>query len=366
MNVTSTSPWNLAQIPSITPEPGVSPLTQFASTKIPKIDSPASITSVSALKNALQTATDTVRRLDLCPQIGDGQPAQLEIIPFKEIPNYVRAGDIVSFVTTDDAASWRNPNDDENLATMIKQRGWHAEIIAPSQGNLVVHGQWGGSDVVTPVEDVRKHPHYNQWPGIWNLHFFRFSPPNPGDQARFASFMQGLEAWSTIVPKSTWPSNKNFNPILFSDVDSLRKLGDTLIQKHAPPEMVCIQWVHAVFSLACCYPLGQKFLSDRGVLSNFTSNFPSVHLLDDSLKPFDALPWAPYHPSYIIRSFLDTYFEEDLSEDIIQSLPEVAQIPSPVIMPIVPLLEMRRKSSPSNFNVAYVCTAVADEYCIAK
>jgi hypothetical protein len=178
--------------------------------------------------------------------------------------------------------------------------------------------------------------------------------------------MQGIEAWSTIVPKSTWPSNKNFNPILFSDLDSLRRLGDVLIQKHAPPEMVCIQWVHAVFSLACCYPITKNFLTGRGTLSNLATTFPQVRLLDDSLKPFDVLPWAPYHPTYIIRSFLDTYFEEDLSEDVVQLLPGVAQLPSPVIMPIVPLLEMRRKSNPSNFDVSYVCTAVADELCIPK
>ena len=102
------------------------------------------------------------------------------------------------------------------------------------------------------------------------------------------------------------------------------------------------------------------------MLSTFTANFPDVHLLDDSLEPFGTIPWAAYQPAYIIRSFLDTYFDEDLSEAVIQALPGVASLPSPVIMPISPLLEMRRKSNPSNFNVSYVCTAVADGYCIPK
>jgi hypothetical protein len=102
------------------------------------------------------------------------------------------------------------------------------------------------------------------------------------------------------------------------------------------------------------------------MLSTFNANFPNVILLDDSLESFDALPWAPYDPKFIIESFLNTYFAENLSDAVIAALPGEASIPSPVIMPIVPLLESRRKSNPSNFDVTYICTAVADGYCIPR
>jgi len=364
MNVTSNSPWTVARIPSIAPEPGLTGLAQFASTSVPAIPSPGSITSIGALQSALQANTDSVRRLDLCPQAVDSQSGQLTIVPFQELPKYVQAGDVVSFLNTNITPAWRQGD----LVTMVKQRGWHAEIIAPKQGGLVLHGPWDpiGQVACTPVENVRLHPRYGGCAGDWNLHICRFSPPNDADKARFSALMKGLEGWSTIFPQTTWPSDMAFNPILFSDVASLRaNVGDKLIQKVSPPpRMFCIEWVNAVFSLACCYPLTKSFLSSRNMLQAMLANFPGVTLLDDSVEAFEALPWAAYHPSYIIESFLDTYFEEDLSEDVVAALPGVAQIPSPVIMPIVPLLEARKKSSPSNFNVSYVCTAVADEWCV--
>ena len=158
------------------------------------------------------------------------------------------------------------------------------------------------------------------------------------------------------------------NPIPFSDIDSLVKLGDALIQKAgAPPTLFCIEWVNAVFSLACCYPLTRQFLTSRGLLSAFSANFPEATLLDDSLTGFTTIPWAGYDPAYIVEAFLETYFEVDLSEAVIKMLPLAALLPKhPVIMPIVPLLEARKKSCPTNFNVKYVCTAVDDKLCIRQ
>jgi len=228
-------------------------------------------------------------------------------------------------------------------------------------------GRVTSSGIRPPVEDVTLHPRYADCAGDWNLHIFRFCPPDEADKARFTLLMQGLEGWSTIFPRTTWTSNY-FNEILVQDVTGLRNnVGDVLLKKNpAPPSMFCIEWVQAVFSLACCYPLTRAFLSARGMLQAFEQNFPNVILLDDSLKPFEILPWAPYRPSYIIEAFLDSYFEENLSEDVINTLPGVANIPNPVLMPIVPLLEARRKSTPSNFDVTYICTAVADQYCIPQ
>lgn len=366
MNVTSTSPWTLAKIPTIPAEVGVTPLAQFASTRVPLIKSLGNVTSIAEFQKAVQGANGFVRRIDLCPQIGPDQSGQLTIVPYKELPKYVEAGDVVSFVTDSASQCWSG----FNLVEMIKQRGWHAEIVVPKGGNLVLHGPWGGSGgavMCAPIEDVTKHPYYNECRSIWYLHIFRFSPPSQADNARFSSLIKGLEAWSTIFPRTNWPGDMKFNPLLFSNIPSLSKIGDSLIQMVTPPPtMFCIEWVNAAFCLACCYPLTSKFLSGRGMLSAFTKNFPQVGLLDDVLEPFDTLPWAAYLPSYIIESFASIYFGKDLNEAAIEAMPGEASIPSPVIMPIVPLLEMRRKSNPSNFNVSYVCTAVADEYCIPK
>ena len=317
-----------------------------------------------------RSAPDTLLRNDLCPNIGADQSGQLTIIPFKDLPKYVEAGDVVSFIYTNAKPAW----DQTDVTTMVKQRGWHAEIVAPKQGNLVLHGPWGqlgipdleGKVVETPVKDVTLHPYYQRCQGDWHLHVFRFSPPNEQDKSRYGALLKGLEAWSAIFPRTTWPSDMVFNPILFSDVSSLcAQVGDVLVQKKTPPPtMFCIEWVHAVFSLACCYPLTQKFLSDRGMLQDFTTKFSNIPLLDDSLEPFDFLPWAPYRSEYIIEAFLDTYFAEDLSDEVVDAMPDAAHLRSPVIMPIVPLLEKRKKSNPLNFNVIYVCTAVADEWCV--
>jgi len=368
MNVTSTSPWTLSQIPSIAPEPGVTPLAQFASTKIPLVSSPGSITSVDSLRQAFQASTQSVRRIDLCPQIGADQSGQLKIIPYGQLPNYVQAGDVVCFLYTDAKPLW----DSLNLIEMVKQRGWHAEIFAPNQGDVVLRGAWSpdGHIACTRVEDMLSHPVYSTNP--WyannrNLHVFRFSPPNAADNARFSGLIQGLEQWSAVFPQTTWPSDMAFNPMRFSDLPSLLTLGDALVRKVTPPPtMFCIEWAHAVFCLSCCYPLSQSFLTARGLFSTFTTNFPNVKLLGDTLVPFTTLPWAPYDPAYIIEMFLDAYFEEDLSEDVIAALPSVMAIPSPVILPIVPLLEARKKSNPANFNVSYVCTAVGDSCCVSQ
>lgn len=366
MKVASNSKWTLNKISNIQPEAGVSPLEQFASTPVPNVGSLNEITSLQGLMAAFQRASGSARRVDLCPAISPDQSGQLTIIPFAQIPNYVKPGDIVTFVTDTAVPDWSN----QKYGEMLKQRGWHAEMITTGQSKTVLRGPWGGSNgvvAITPADNVKSHQWYSSFPSIWNLHICRFSPPNLADQARFDSLMQGLEAWATILPQTNWPQDMAFNPILFSDVNSLLRLGDSLIQRGPLPKMFCIEWVNAVFSLACCYPLTKKFLNSRGALLSFTKNFPAIKFLDDALEPFSGLPWAAYSEEYIIESFAKIYFSDDLTDQFADELLTAAKVPrQPVIMPIVPLLEMRKRSNPANFNVQYICTAVEDSWCVPQ
>lgn len=322
----------------------------------------------------LQQTTSTVYRNDLCPSVGTDGTGKLTIIPFSKLDSTIlQPGDIAVYVRGDASADWQS-----DPMSIIKQRGWHSEMVVPQSDGLYFCAPWdtaGGNLRKTHIGNVASHLEYSRFEGDqggytirdWNLHVFRFAPADMAGLTNWKNLMAGLQGWSALLQTVSWPEPPEDswkNPVLFSDLNGLLNLGDSLITgKLQKPLMFCIEWVQAVLCLAACYPLTDSFLASRNVSQYLGASIPRVVT---PVTALEALPMAPYNPDYIIESFIRTYWGESFDDSAIDPFLVQFSFPQETIMPIVPLLECRRPSSTTNLPAQYICTAVADQFCMSN
>jgi hypothetical protein len=303
---------------------------------------------------------------DFCPRVSSEGYSILNIIPFSELAGVLRDGDIIVFMQ-------RQTNLD--VLSLLKQRGWHAEIaFRNTDGCFVQCAPWcGESEIIDhPCLQLQSHRHYDS--PSWNLHIFRVVADR-GTESQLVKLLSGVRNWRTIYHQYTFPSeNWQFDPVDFVDINGLENIARELIRIGPVPAMYCMQWVHAVLSLALNVPLNRSTLTRLGVMEEFHRNWPQLQLEED-VQPLGRLPIQPYTPSDLISAFNHLYLGYSQSElDVL--LPQALTMPAfqtvlsgapPYsIPPITPFTEYRKPAHKGNFEWKYVATAFNETQCIVQ
>jgi hypothetical protein len=381
-NVTSSSQWTLD------PQ-AFMPLPTFASTRIPDVSISQVLSSmgteagftIESLLQVFQSAKGSISRIDLCTSLDSNGVGQLKIIKFSELSNSgLLPGDIAIWIQQDGSSNWQS-----QPVEMIKQRGYHSELVIPRNGQLCFAAPWNDSmgtlasgDLrITPIGNIHSHPEYQSFASggrgsysnkDWNFHLFRLTPNDAVSPGDWEKLMNGIEGWVSIFSNTVWPGPGDNdwwrNPVLFSDAEELLHIGDSLLRGEPKPVMFCIQWVQAIICLAACYPLTSSMLTSRNTMGCINAG---VKMLGENITPLAELPMAPYKPDYIVDSFIRTYWPgQDFGEGLIDALLAHIPLPQQTILPIAPLLESRQRSNPSNAAVNYLLTAFEDQFCVGK
>ena len=304
---------------------------------------------------------------DFCPDISASGDGTLNIIPFSQLDDVIRNGDVVIFMA-------RPANID--AISLFKMRGWHAELaFRNANGKAVQCAPWGGESEIQdhPCDQLRSHRHYDaMW---WNLHILRMVP-DLSNQSNVEKLLMGIRNWRTIYHRYTFPSGVwQFDPVDFEDIAGLEKIACELIRCERVPDMYCMQWVHAVLSLALNVPLNQQTLSRLGVLEEYKTNWSQLGFVSDDVLPFGRLPISPYTPSDLVLALNTLYLGYPTSTfadilPMIHSLPRVQSTlsgaPAYSIPPITPLSEYRKPGHTGTVTWQYVASAFDDAQCILQ
>ncbi|MDA3924964.1 MAG: hypothetical protein PF904_09730 [Kiritimatiellae bacterium] len=360
MNVVSTTNW------TVNPETIGMSLGEFASSEVPDMSAVGDLQGMLALVKTAKTdwgQLKKVRRIDLCLPPGADGVHSLNILPFSELRHHVKPGDIVIFVQRDTSQFWQ----ERNWPQLVRQRGRHAELITRENEELFIRSFWQAPKTMrVPIDDPTSHKMLQERHDVsefFHFHIFRLVKP---EHISTCFFESNLEAWVKVLemvdnPVGTWA----FDPVDFTDIDSLRSLGDGLLASKDVHMMTCIEWTYTILCLAFCYPMTESFLQGRGVLEQFHQQHANGMLAEGEECALDTLPLAPYTVADVLRSFVSVYAENallhEVSDENIEGMAKHFfgnKLPKKTMMPIVPLAECFRKAHLENLSVEYVVTAL--------
>jgi hypothetical protein len=309
---------------------------------------------------------------------------KLCIVPFSQLDNYIQNGDVIIFMER--KMAMENAKAIDNVAELIKQRGWHGEIAYRDTQGAFQCAPWGGPPIKEhPCVDLKTHRCYLPVETRrleWNLHIFRLKP-DAGLESQIRTLLDdGVRRWRKIFNNYQFPQDHDgiawfLDPVDFKDVSELeQKIACQLIRNKPVQPVYCMQWVHTVLSLSLNVPCNRETLTRLGILDDYQRNWaPALGFADDGLKPIGRLPINPYTPSDVVCAACSLYL--GLPEEIVRSLiipgllaqipalqNESKKLPSLTMPPITPLMEYRKPGHRGEFEWEYVATAFDDKYCM--
>ena len=301
---------------------------------------------------------------DFSPKFDSDGTGLLNIVPFSELDGIIQNGDVIVFMERDASL---------DLVQLMKQRGWHAEIaFRDAEGRAVQCAPWGEPTVQHHrCTDLASHRHYD--PNRWNLHVFRIAV-SAGGEGQVPGLLAGVAQWRTIFNAYHFPPGQfwHFDPVDFGSIAELEGIAGRLVRCEQVPDMFCMQWVHAVLSLALNVPLTQTTLARLGLYDAYQRNWPQVSLLEDTLVPLGRLPIVPYSQTDLVVALCSLYL--GLSDSVVrQVLPSLLQMnpiqsvlngaPTRTVLPIAPFTEVRKTAHTGTVPWEYVATTFADSQC---
>ena len=305
---------------------------------------------------------------DFSPNFDDNGNGILNIVPFSELNDIIKDGDIVVFM---------EPKTNFDIEQLIKQRGWHAEIAFRNSSGIAVQcGPYGGECKIQEYECTEICT--NQRFGVTrrNLHIFRVSESSGAD-GQISRLLKGVRLWRTVYENYNFPSGDKWflDPADFGTVAELEHIARELILSEPVPDMYCMQWVHAVLSLALNVPLNHRTLSRLGLLQAYEQRWPQLGFVDEDVMPLGRLPIVPYSPSdhvlalctlylgmsdSVARSMLPTLLQTSAIQDVLLGVPPRS------VPPILPFSEYRKPAHTGMVMWEYVATTFADFQCRLK
>ncbi len=339
-------------------------LDQLVVTQLPAWDNIISRTGLTLPQPSGYTARSID---DFSPDFAQDGTAILNIVPFSELDNIIQNGDVVVFMER--SASL-------DVVQLMKQRGWHAEIaFRNAEGKTVQCAPWGEPTVQDHrCTELAMHRHYDAL--RWNLHIFRIAA-SAGRDGQIAGLLDGICKWRTIFHAYQFPAGPNwqFAPADFGDIAELEDIACRLIRSEKIPDMFCMQWVHAVLSLALNVPLNRSTLVRLGVLNFYENRWSQVGFLDEEIIALGRLPIVPYSQSDLVVALCTLYL--GMSEPTVRAaLPALRQMstvqsvlqsaPSRTVLPISPFTEYRKTAHTGSVPWEYVATTFADAQCKLK
>lgn len=304
---------------------------------------------------------------DFSPEINQEGVGVLNIVPFSELNNIIKNGDIVLFMEPR-----LNVFDAQQL---MRQRAYHAEIAFRNPDGVAVQcGPYGGENEIQEYQCTELCSNHRFSEDRRNIHIFRIAA-SVGEDDQICRLLKGVRLWRHVYHHYKFPSLQGkwfFDPADFGTVAELEDLARRLILDDEIPEMYCMQWVHAVLSLALNVPLNRPTLDRLGVLDRYQKRWPDLGFADDSVLPLGRLPIVPYSPSDHVLSLCRLYLGMSdveakaalpvfLQQDVFQNL--LAQIPPLSVPPIVVFSEYRKPGHEGNVSWEYVATAFPDNQC---
>ena len=293
-----------------------------------------------------------------------------EVIADGDLLAYVRGRNIINVGLNVDA-----------LMPLLKGRASHAELCYQIADQARHISLWDARNPICPTDCNAFHDHTdNAALGIYRISLKEYGV----DAQRELALKKEVRKWKSIVRPVNFPNGYalNFDPVDFADMDSLadiaRKFLDHSPADYHPPvdfKLNCVQWSTLVLSLAFCFPLTRKVVSELGVQASFEANWMSRvnGYAADGLSGLDNLPIPFYSPMEVVENALDLYLPEmketflELAgkypvESILKS--KGLRIDQHVIMPsafiIENLLRKRGVSRKTKSIFEYVATALPE------
>lgn len=337
---------------------------------------------------------------DFCAERDDEGRGRLRVLPFIELDDYLRDGDLMVMKTLAPVSGLIA----SRKADMLKQRGWHAEIVArENNGSCHNYAPWHDRIIPWRCTDMANHPHAADA----LIDIYRV---NTGvDEIRESKLKAEVRRWREIFGQHRFPNKADhfdiheyLDPADFSTVDDLKDIARRLIRMDYDQvaKVTCVQWAYQVLCLALNVPLTKAVLENMGVYEDYCRNWDALGLAED-VTPLGQLPFCPYTPAETIQSFLNTYadgvdlipllrvgnFVGDLldkdigtlishaaaadvlsdyfarvraSNNLAEPLVVSGRPPYHHVMPIHPFCEVRRPSRSDNLSWSYIGTAVRD------
>ncbi|OGV32561.1 MAG: hypothetical protein A2020_14775 [Lentisphaerae bacterium GWF2_45_14] len=305
---------------------------------------------------------------DFSPDFDAGGAAMLNIVPFTELEDVIQNGDVIVFMEK------RSKLD---FVEIIKQRGWHSEIaFRDAEGKAFQSGPWCPESEIQAHRCVDLAAHRKYDPSRWNLHIFRMVKP-PEQSAQIEKLLLGVQQWGAIFHHFTFPPGGGWflDPVDFTNITELEEIARKLIRSESVNNVLCIQWVNTVLSLALNVPLTRTTLTRLGVLEVYEKNFARLGCADENVQPLGRFPLEPYSPQDLIAERCKLYFrmtdaEVGLALPLLMQSDKIRMLlrdaPSQTILPITPFTEYRNGVRGGAIKWEYVATTFAKDQCRQK
>ena len=247
-----------------------------------------------------------------------------------ELVGLVKDGDMLAYVRDPLCKSLNMfplPNE-KDAFDIIKGRTSHAELgYCADDGHPMQISLWYEHDPL-PYDRPLHIPYDRPFPTDrtgGDIAIYRISLRGYGvTEERENQLKAEVKHWKEILRPATFPkSTMNTDPVDFTSIAELKGIAEKCIQHSrddlTPPlpfMLNCIQWVTMVFSLAVCFPLSRKTLTDNGWFEDYKRNwFDHVGLAqDDALTGLDELPIPFYSIQDVISDALDFCFPDEKTQ----------------------------------------------------
>jgi hypothetical protein len=305
------------------------------------------------------------------PKFGIDGVGTLNIVPFSELNNVIQNGDVVVFMEHE--LEFTNEK-------AMKQRGWHAEIAFRNPNGIAVqcapYGEECEIEECACIE-LSNNRHFGQ-PLRNNLHIFRIAESS-GEDGQIRGLLEGVRLWRHVYHHYNFPPVDKawfLDPADFGTVEELETIAKNLIlSPNDAPTMYCMQWVHAVLSLALNFPLNRTTLERLGVLEAYEHGWPALGFVSDAVKPLNQLPIIPYTPKDYVKELCQFYLEMS-ADEMNSAMPVIfmsepiqtflLNVPTRSVPPIVPFLEYRQPTHTGTVAWEYVATTFPNDRCKPK
>lgn len=239
------------------------------------------------------------------PGSGEEPSFFVRMLPFSEASDVIRDADLLIYV-------WPRLKQGGPVE-LFKQRGWHAEICYRNEGETHQTAAWGNEGVRDATFIGAKRPNRI-------MHAVRLELPSVEPQ-RLRQLKAEVRRWRRVFDRYRFPkggdlytgSHKYFDPSDFGSTEDLAEIARKLVARRpgsvpAVPDVTCVQWCHQVLSLALCFPLSERTLSDLGVKEEYADFWEAeLGCAPGGLEGLDELPYKALSPAQVAQDVLDVY-----------------------------------------------------------
>ncbi len=243
----------------------------------------------------------------------------VKLIPYGQnsqiVDEVVEDGDLLTYIRDPKQPKINICWNKEAMLPFFKGRAFHAELCYRKNSKAKHISVWSGPNPNYPKEGDPFDLHTdNHVLGIYRLSLKEYGV----DTQRETALKKEVRRWKEIVRPVNFPNGEalNLDTVDFADLDSLADIARKYL-RHLPSDLHppvnfnlnCVQWCTLVLSLAFCFPLTRKVVTELGVQQPFEDNWLSKvdGYAAEDLVGLDFLPVPFYSPKEVIDNALNLY-----------------------------------------------------------